>query len=115
MAIITGAFFSQLPSSIGFSGLAIAVFYAEMVCRFQKRAIWVATGVAALLAIVYSSQDSMLYGYIVGMTLAINAWIFGTLGIKLLSMMNHQQTLMRLAGLLAGSLGSGWAIAAFSE
>ncbi|MGB3493144.1 MAG: hypothetical protein WBA57_10475 [Elainellaceae cyanobacterium] len=107
--------FSLLPIWGGFSGLAIAIVYAELVCRFQRRAIWGATGIAVLMAIVCSTQDSILSGYIVGMTLAINAWIFGTLGTTMLTLMSHQQTFARLAGLLAGALGIGWAIAVFLE
>ena len=112
---ITGIFFSLLPAWVGLSGLAIAIVYAKLVCQLQQRAIWGATGMAVLVAIVYSTQDSSLSGYIIGMTLAINAWIFGTLGTTMLTLMSHQQAFIRLAGLFAGALGIGWAIALFSE
>ncbi len=112
---LTGIFVSLLPLWGGFCGLAIALIYAELVCRFRHRAAWGATGVAVLVAIVCSTQASSLYGYIIGATIALNAWVFGILGTRLLLLISRRQTFLRLAGLLAGALAIGWAIAIFAE
>ncbi|MEO1125861.1 MAG: hypothetical protein AAFW84_16890 [Cyanobacteria bacterium J06635_15] len=112
-AAITGVFFSlpELSGLIGLGGLAIAIFYAGMVCLFQRPIIYLSIGITCLLAIIFPSPESLLVNYGVGMTLSINFLIFGNLGITLLKLMTVRQAFIRLAGLFAGALGLGWSIA----
>lgn len=114
-ATITGGFFSLpgLSPLIGVAGLAIAFFYAGMVCLFRRRATYMAMGVAILFAIVFPHADGPLMRYLVAVTLSLNFWVFGEMGITLLTQMNRQQAFFRLAGLFVGLLGLGWVWVSF--
>ena len=112
-AFTTGVFFSlpRLSPLVGIVGLLLAVFYAAMVCQFRQRAIWGATIVSGLLGMAVLFQESLLVGSVVAMTLALNGWIFGSLGIALLQKLKRQPAFLTLASLFAGSLALGWAVA----
>ncbi|MGF1524252.1 MAG: hypothetical protein ACFBSF_18180 [Leptolyngbyaceae cyanobacterium] len=109
-ASITGGFFALpgLSLWVGLSGLAIAVFYAGAVCLFQRKATYFATGITILLAVISPSINSMLTRYLVAMTISINVWVLGEMGIALLKHMDRQRAFFQLAGLSVGFLGLGW-------
>ena len=112
---VTGGLFSLpgLSPWVGVSGLAIAIFYAGMVCLFQRRATYFATAAAIAFAIVFPNSDGVFIRYLVAMTLILNFWIFGAMGMVMLKQKGRLQAFLQLASLFAGLLGLGWVWVSF--
>lgn len=87
-------------------GIVLAIAYSASICRWRRKAIWIAIGMTALWAIAFYAPQ--IDAYIIWSHISMQLLVLGEVGIIFLQEMNRQQAFIWLSSLFAGTLVCTW-------